>query len=92
MKARLRTKYISEIKKVIRANDNTFVNVDIGDFYGTICIRDKNPKFPDIMSQIAVIDNLMGDLLDADILDMNIAVNFIDGDQDIYVVITFNFD
>ena len=69
-----------------------FLNVDLARLSGTIYIRAENRAYPNILSRIADIDTLLGDELEADILDTHIHVTYQGDNQELFVKITFDYD
>jgi len=87
---------IAQIRALVEATDNTFVNVDIGRWSGEIVIVDSNIRQRNIVSKLYEIDKLLGDILDGDILDTNISIVYHQerepGDKDMRIVISFHYD
>jgi len=88
-------KIIKAVKELIKADEDTFVNCDIGSWSGSLFIHAHNQMYPNILGKIVEIDSLLTDVLDADVLDTNIHVSFEDGpngEARIRVTIKFEYE
>ena len=81
----------AKVKEIISANKDAFVNVDLGSFNGVIIIQTENTQYKTIMSKIVELDDMLTNVLDADILDTNIATSFplVDDENKLRIVIHF---
>jgi len=70
---------IKEMKDAISAlyEHPAFVQVDIGRFNGVVIIQNEdNRKSYEYMAKFAKLDELLGDMLEADILDTIISISY----------------
>ena len=88
----------NEIKQKLIAllaiKEDEFINVDIANFNGVVIIQLANIRYKEIMSKIVDIDSILGETLEADILDtmINISYPLVDDTNALRVVIHFSFE